>query len=340
MTSRPSGALRALTLSLALLGGPALAAPGGFLGTYLVEEEQSTNGALVEDVAPDSPAAQAGLRKGDRVISCNGQATPNGKALIGHLTAANPGQSLDLRVSRDGWERALKVTLGGRPGATPSAPGTPTTPQATPARPQAERGFLGVYMRQGAEGEAIVDGVMPGSPAATAGLQQGDHVKTLNGQRVADPSALVGSLGSMGPGTKITLGIRRGGALGRDMNVEVTLGRRTSETTAPAPRAQPTQPEATPAPSARRAPYFGVALLDDEGKGPLKVDDVQANSPAERFGVRAGDVILEVGATKVATIEQFVKTMEGKFAGDVIVLKIERDGWKSELRVTLGARQE
>ncbi|MCO5167927.1 MAG: PDZ domain-containing protein [Planctomycetes bacterium] len=322
----------AAALALAL-AAPALAAPGGFLGVYLVEEERGRDGALVEEVAPDSPAAQAGLRKGDRIVGVDGAATPNSKALIGILTRANPGQKLSLRVSRDGWERTLDVTLGGRePAARAPAPPAP--------RPQGESGFLGVFLRQGPQGEAVVDGVRDGSPAAQAGLQSGDVVKTVDGREVRDPSAFVAALSSLPPGHKVKLGIRRGGALGRDITVEATLARRTADVTAPAPRARPSQPEPTPSPEARRPPYIGVALVDADGKGPLKVEDVQAGSPAERFGVRPGDVVLSVDGREVKTIEQFVKAMDGKFAGDAVVLKIERDGWRNDVRVTLAARPE
>ena len=64
----------------------------------------------------------------------------------------------------------------------------------------------------------------------------------------------------------------------------------------------------------------------------------RANSPAERFGVRKGDVILKVNDKPVKTIEDFVKSMKNRFAGDTVKLKIERDGWRHDIRLTLGAR--
>ncbi len=323
-------------LALALVAvGPALAAPGGFLGVYLVEETKSTDGAMVEEVAPGSPAEQAGLRKGDRILSANGTATPNSKALIPILTRGNPGDELTLRVSREGWERTLKVTLGGREQPQAQAPKPPTAPQA-----QGESGFLGVFLRQGPQGEAVIDGVREGSPAAQAGLQGGDVVTKVDGAEVKDPSSFVAALQGLPPGRTVKLSVRRGGALGRDMTIEATLGRRTAEVTPPAPRARPSQPQPVPSPEARRAPYLGVALEDADGKGPLKVDDVQASSPAERFGVRPGDTLLSVDGKEVRTIEQFVKAMDGKFAGDAVTLKVERDGWRSDVRVTLDARPE
>lgn len=50
--------------------------------------------------------------------------------------------------------------------------------------------------------------------------------------------------------------------------------------------------------------------------------------------------MLKVDDTAVTSIESFVKAMEGRYAGDVIVLQVTRDGWKNEVRVTLGKREE
>lgn len=330
------GITRALTsvLGLALIAAaPVLAAPGGgVLGVYLVEEDKSTDGALIEEVAPDSPAAKAGLRKGDKIVQLDGRATPHSKAAIAILTQKDPGQRLSMRVSREGWERAMDVTLGGREA-------TARAPQPAQPRAQGESGFLGVFLRAGPQGEAVIDGVREGSPAAQAGLQGGDVVKSVDGQEVKDPSSFASLLGGLPPGRTVKLVVRRGGGLGRDLAIEATLARRTADVTPPAARARPSQPEATPSPDARRAPYIGVALVDAEGKGPLKVEDVQAASPAERFGVRAGDTVLQVDGKDVKTIEEFVKSMEGKFAGDSVTIKIERDGWRSDVRVTLAARE-
>lgn len=316
---------------------PALAAPGGFLGVYLTEDERGADGALIEDVAPDSPAAQAGLRKGDRIVRANGAAIANSSALIPTLVTGSPGEVLQLLVSRDGWKKEFAITLGSREPAR-----APTPEAARPARPdqvlpEAERGFLGVYLRQGEGGDPIVDGVMQGSPAAAAGLQVGDLVHSVDGHKVSDPAALIAAVGTHRPGEKVTLGVRRGD---RELTLTPVLGRRPTERTAPAPEAQPAKPTTpAPAPSDRRAPYLGVALVDDGGKGPLKVDDVAPGSPSQRFGLRTGDVILKANGKPVKTIEDFVKALEGKYAGDLLELRIQRDGWESDLRITLGAQE-
>lgn len=321
--------LRVVGLSLLLLASPLLAAPAGFLGVYLSEGGEGERGALVEEIAPDSPAAAAGLRKGDQIVAVGGARTATSKALMDMLGKAQAGTKLELLVERDGWQKTVQVELAARPAAEAPEPGT------TPRPPAQERGFLGVYFGQGPQGEAMISGVVEGTPAAAAGLRQNDLVRRLDGKPIADPATLIAELGTRGPGSTIELGIERGG---KPSTVKVTLGRRGVETSAPAPKAMPARP-VEPDPKAKKPGYLGVALDDAEGKGPLKVDDVQANSPAERFGLLKGDVVLSVGDKPVKTVEQFAKSLEGKLAGEVVMLKIERDGWKNEVRVTLGERQ-
>jgi len=308
---------------------PAIAADG-FLGVYLTEDRASSDGALIEEVAPDSPAADAGLRKGDHVVRCNGRKIANSAALIPILVQGSPGDVLELRVERDGWQKSLKVTLARRSGAPADEPGP-----ARPPKPRDQRGFLGVFLREGPDGEAVIDGVQAGSAAASAGLRSGDVVGSVAGRPVNDPQALVAALGGYGPGEEVVLGVRRGT---RTMDVRVVLGRRSAGRRAPAPTGPPADEPEAPSPSDRKPAYLGVALLDDDGAGPLRVDDVQANSPAERFGLRDEDVIVAVGDADVQSIEEFVKAFEGLYAGDIVVLHIERDGWRSEVRVTLGER--
>lgn len=323
-----SYALAALTALL--FATPALAAPSGFLGVYMTEDRPQQGGALVEEVAPDSPAAKAGLRKGDLIKSCNGQDTATTAAFVALLGKANPGDALTLRVERDGWQKTVQVTLGDRPGK----------PQATPRPPQRvpqNRGFLGVYLRQGEQGEAVVDGVQPNSAAAKAKLQTGDVIRKVNGAVVTEPAGLVAALGQLGPGATVEMEIDRGG---QTLTVKAVLGSRTASERPKAPEVKPAPQPAQPQPSDKQPGYIGVALEDKEGAGPLKVEDVAANSPAEKFGLRQGDVVVAVDGTEVKTVEQFVKAIEGKFAGDTLNLRIERDGWRSDVRVTLGLRPD
>jgi serine protease Do len=85
------------------------------------------DGAIVVQVLPNSPAAQAGLRRGDVVLRFDGQDVPEGRVLLRMAVIREPGSPIMLTVWRDGAEFALTVTLGGWPdkSATPPVPSLP-----------------------------------------------------------------------------------------------------------------------------------------------------------------------------------------------------------------------
>ncbi|WP_137125908.1 S1C family serine protease [Roseomonas sp. HF4] len=91
-----------------------------------------------------------------------------------------------------------------------------------------DRGWLGVSVAdadeqgRGRRG-AVIMGVERGSPAARAGLRQGDLVTALNGEAVATSRALVRGVAGLPPGETVRLTLSRGG---RNQEVAVQIGRR------------------------------------------------------------------------------------------------------------------
>jgi serine protease Do len=69
------------------------------------------NGALVADVVKDSPAAKAGLRRGDVVTEFNGKPVENATMLRNLVSSAAPGKTADVKFVRDGKEQTVTVTL-------------------------------------------------------------------------------------------------------------------------------------------------------------------------------------------------------------------------------------
>jgi len=66
---------------------------------------------------------------------------------------------------------------------------------------------------------------------------------------------------------------------------------------------------------------------------------VTTGSPAEKAGIKAGDVILEFNGEKITTENTMSKIIQKYNAGDSVTLKILRDGKEIELQVTLGERE-
>lgn len=71
-------------------------------------------GMKVDGVIPDSPAAKAGLAKGDLIVGVNGQAVKSLRDFAGILGKLEPGQSVDVTYMHDGKEVKVTSTLEAR----------------------------------------------------------------------------------------------------------------------------------------------------------------------------------------------------------------------------------
>lgn len=124
----------------------------------------ATPSPVVYYIQPDGAAEKAGLQHGDRIISFNGHEHPswdviNGDALL------SPGQPLPMVVNRNGAEIPLTISPTTRTENGESA------------------GFLDFYPDYGGLPVVVAD-VAPGSPAADAGLQEGDRFISIGGENV------------------------------------------------------------------------------------------------------------------------------------------------------------
>jgi peptidase M28-like protein/PDZ domain-containing protein/PA domain-containing protein len=111
----------------------------------------------------------------------------------------------------------------------------------------------------------------------------------------------------------------------------------------------PTAPEhvklTAPASGGRAAgggygPYFGaIPDFGESGQGGVKLTGVRAGSPAEKAGIRAGDVLVEFGGVKVKTLDDMAFALRRKRAGEDVDVVIVRDGRVERLRATLEERR-
>lgn len=131
--------------------------------------------APIVSAAPHSMAADAGVRTGDRILSVNGQSvatlSDSMDAMANALLSRSP-TPLTVR-DPDGRTRKLVLPL-----------------DRLPADKTVDK-YLDTLGLSAAPTPAIAADVMPGKPAALAGLEQGDRIVAVNGQPVADYAALL-----------------------------------------------------------------------------------------------------------------------------------------------------
>ncbi len=143
-------------------------------------------GALVSDVAPDTPGAKAGLRTGDVITELDGKAVTDAGQLQMSVAQERPGDTIHLQVVRDSKPQNIAVTLealGGDKG-TETANG-----EHGKGRWGLGLGDLTPDLRDQVQAQssvhgAVIEDVRPGSPADNAGLQRGDIIMEVNRRAV------------------------------------------------------------------------------------------------------------------------------------------------------------
>lgn len=139
-------------------------------------------GALVASVEPGSPAAKAGIERGDIILDLNGQPVREPDDLSVHISELAPGTTIHLKIERQGQARELAVTLVQMTEKEEAAStrGSANSPldgvqvqNLTPAIAQQ----LGVT--SDVSGVAVTS-VDPSSAAAGAGLSSGDVIEEIN----------------------------------------------------------------------------------------------------------------------------------------------------------------
>jgi serine protease Do len=146
-------------------------------------------GALVGAVEESGPAAKAGIRAGDIILSVNGRLIERSEELPTVIGAIKPGADAIVEVWRDRSARRLNLRVAELQAAT-SETSTDAKPQADDA---ADR--LGLVVRELTEEErsrAAARGVVPRGllveraqgAARDAGIQRGDFIVGIRGQRL------------------------------------------------------------------------------------------------------------------------------------------------------------
>jgi serine protease Do len=173
---------------------------------------------------------------------------------------------------------------------------------------------------------ALVSRVEPDSPAAKAGLKEGDVIVEFNGKPIAKSNDLPAAVAQVTPGTKAALKVWRNKS---ETSLDVTVGELPNERVAQA------APEA-----AKPQGKLGVAVrpLSNEEARALRSEGglvvQQASGPAAKAGLRAGDVIVAVNGQPMRTVDELRKQVND--AKGKLALLIERQGQRVFVPVDIG----
>jgi serine protease Do len=241
------------------------------------------------------------------------------------------------------------------------------------------RGWVGISFAENEDGQVEVVDVEKDSPAELAKIEEGDILLSINGKNISGAPMIISEIRGRKPGQDVKFEIQRDGKtmdvkvkLGEYPEGEV---RRELEMSfprlfptppvppepSPAP-AIPPKPEKTPGfdmytrprapkawPSWEKRQYIGVylqelnkELLDyfgvKEDKG-LLVNRVTEDGPAEKAGIKVGDVIIRVDGKEVATVSGLSKLIQDKNKGDKVKVEVIRDKKSMSFEVTVAEEE-
>ena len=151
---------------------------------------KKSNGALVSDVAKDSPAAKAGIIRGDVILEFNGKEVKDVSSLRNMVAQSKTGSEVSMKILRSGKEYTVKVIIVEMPREIAEV-----VPSQLPNDSEAEAltGLtvmdltkeiarqLGLYKDE--KGVVVVK-VEPGSPADEAEIKKGDIIKEIDRKKV------------------------------------------------------------------------------------------------------------------------------------------------------------
>jgi len=261
-------------------------------------------------------------------------------AAINRGNSGGPLFNMDGKVI--GINTAIFSPSGGSVGlgfAIPSSIAQPVVGQLRD-HGQVERGLLGVEIQPvtseiadslslGSTKGAMVAQVEPKSAAATAGIQSGDVIKSVDGKEIGEVRDLTRTIAAAQPGSTVKVGLVRDG---KTMTLEAKLGDYASNQ-----QAKADEGSSKPGAKAEHGSFgFSLAPVTPEAREELGLKDsisgaliagVEPGSPADDKGLRAGDIIQQVGRDTVDSPKAAAsKLTEAKQSNKPVLLKIYREG--------------
>ena len=157
-------------------------------------------GVLVGDVMADSPAAKAGIKNGDVVVTFNGREVEDPRTMRLKSSQSVPGTIAKLGVLRDGVVKNMDVTIGELKNSNGDEDAPAAAQVPTRVKLGVRMGELDKESRDHFEvpkrihGALVVE-VIPGSRAAEAGLQPGNVIVEVDRTVVTKPADALAAIG-------------------------------------------------------------------------------------------------------------------------------------------------
>ncbi len=165
---------------------------------------KQTEGVLIGDVTAGTPAAAAGLQRGDVILDLNGQKVNDSNQLRMKVSLTPPGTTVQLKVLHDGSEKDVAVKLAEMPANLGGS-----AEKSEEGSNGATSALEGVSVEAAKDHGVTVTDVDQGSPAAAAGLREGDTILEVNRASVSSVADFDKAMRNVSNGATLLL-VKRG----------------------------------------------------------------------------------------------------------------------------------
>ena len=166
-----------------------------------------TEGALVGDVIPNSPAEKAGIKRGDVIVKFDNQEVNTMEALPKIVGSTTPGKAVKVEVFRDGKKTVLDVTIAVlKDESIKVAAVNPVGIQVQDITPD-----IAQSLQLGDVEGVLVSDVTPGEPGGEAGLKRGDIISEVNRTKVKNTDDYNAIASNLKSGDTALMLVKRGG---------------------------------------------------------------------------------------------------------------------------------
>jgi len=211
------------------------------------------------------------------------------------------------------------------------------------AMPHGEKPFMGIHMTQEKRVEngvniltqskgVLISKVVEGSPAEKGGLLEDDIIISIDGKASKDVDKLIDQIKTFKIGDKVTLEILRGK---ENLTKEIILGAKPVRNRNLQSREHRFMRGESPRIHRVKKdpckPIIGFYNKRSEGEG-VGIRKIIADTPAERQGLRADDIVLEMDNVAIRSWEHLIELRDAHEAGDKFKLLIQRDGQTKKIK--------
>jgi len=146
---------------------------------------ENTDGALVQEIVPDSAAEKAGIEAGDVIVAVNGEKVVGAAELRNAIGLKRAGDEVKIELLRDGKSKTVTATLGGLETAE-MVEADEIHPGLKGAEFASFQGGAASFISEA----VVVNAVEPNSPAAMNGLRPNDLITSVNRKPVSSVKEL------------------------------------------------------------------------------------------------------------------------------------------------------